>query len=90
MKIEANAVKRLKQYFYYINWKNQPGNTVDEISEEILIALFRKLGCPEDETIYLVKYQEFELAPTNDPNGSILVIVELTSGEDDYTFSYSY
>lgn len=90
MIIEANAIERLKQYFYYINWKDQKGKTAQEIPEDALANLFLQLGLPADDTIRLVKYQEYEIAPNYDVPGSLFIALELAGNDDFITFTCNY
>jgi hypothetical protein len=90
MKIQANAVIKLQQYFSNFKWSKNCNGSPDPISEEILEALFRKIGANESSTISLITYNENVLAVRGLEPGFNIIRIELSAPEFDDIFKFNY
>ena len=90
MKIQANAVIKLQQYFSNFKWSKNCNGLPDPISEEILEALFRKIGASESSTISLTTYSENVLAVRGIEPGFNIIGMELSAPEFDDIFKFNY
>lgn len=89
MQIEARAIRRLQQYFRNIDWCMGKNMRNIDISEEILVDLFRTIGAPEVEEITLNNFSELELAASFERPGYVDIKVEL-EGTDDFYYFYHH
>jgi len=90
MQIEANALRRLQQYFRNIDWCEGVNTRAEDISEEVLISLFRELGAPESDVIRLNDYHENELAAFFSRPGFIDISVSVEGFDDVYKFYHHF
>ena len=90
MEIEARAIDRLRRYFRNVDWCLGKNMRSEDISEEILIDLFRAMGAPEFEKITLDEYQEREVAGSFERPGYINIMLKLRGGEEFYDFYFRY
>lgn len=90
MKIQANAVIYLQRFFSNFKWSKNCNGLPDPISEEILEALFRKIGASESSTISLITYNENFLAVRGIEPGFNIIGMELSAPEFDDIFKFNY
>ncbi len=90
MKIQASAVSKLQYFFSNFKWSRNDQGIPDPISEEILEALFRKVGANELSTISLFTFKEHTLAVRGMDEGFTFIEMELFAPEFDDFFKLSY
>ncbi len=92
MKIQANAVLKLQQFFSNFKWSKNCKTLPNPMSEEIIEDLFRALGANELSTITLFTFEEHTRAVRKFDEGFTVIKMELFAQEfDDYfKFSFNY
>ena len=92
MKIKAIALLKLVYIFKHMKWYENCNEQNPQMTEEILVDLFRELGIVENATICLFTFKENTLLVKKDEEGFTFIEMEVCAPEyDDYVkLSYRF
>lgn len=92
MKIKPTALLKLVYFFQHMKWYKNCNEQNPQMTEEILVDLFRELGIVENATIVLFTFKENTLLVKESEEGFTFIEMEVFAPEyDDYVkLSYHF